>query len=98
MMSLGRGSDEATDVPVPVLVRRLLRRACHEWRLGCRGRAASQPRPSGRNKPGDSAGEPKNRGEVSAPGLADWLLAAVAVLPPAVRLAHSCSGAPVVDA
>ena len=35
MTSLGRGSDEVTEVPVPVLVRRLLRRACHERRLGC---------------------------------------------------------------
>ena len=31
----------------------------------------SQPRPSGRDKPGDRAGEPKNRGEASVPGLAD---------------------------
>ena len=57
MTSLGRGSDEATDVAVPVLVRRMLRWACHEWRLKSRwtGWAASQPRPSGRNKPGDMA-------------------------------------------
>ena len=34
------------------------------------GRAASQPRPSGRDKPGDIAGEPKNSGQVSVPGLA----------------------------
>ena len=54
------------------------------------GRAASQPRPSGRDKPGDIAGEPKNRGEPSAPGLADWLLAAVAGLSTAVGLARSC--------
>lgn len=62
------------------------------------GRAASQPRPSGWDKPGDIAGESKNRGEASVPGLADWLLAAVAALPTAVGLARSCSGAPVVDA
>lgn len=42
------------------------------------GRAASQPRPSGRDKPGDIAGEPKNRSEASVPGLANWLLAVVA--------------------
>ena len=35
------------------------------------GRAASQPRPSGRDKPGDIAGELKNRGQASVPGLAD---------------------------
>ena len=35
MTSLGQGSDEVTDRSVPVLVRRLLRRACHERRLGC---------------------------------------------------------------
>ena len=35
MTSLGQGSDEATEVPVPVLVSRLLRRACRERRLGC---------------------------------------------------------------
>ena len=35
MTSLGQGSDEVTDVPVPVLVSRLLRRASREWRLGC---------------------------------------------------------------
>ena len=100
MKSLGQGSDEATEVPVLVLVSRLLRRACHEWRLGSRrtGRAVSQPRPSSRNKPGDRAGEPNNRGKESVPGLADWLLAPVAALSPAVRLAHSCSGASVVDA
>ena len=62
------------------------------------GRAASQPRPSGRDKPGDIAGESKNSGEPSVPGLADWLLGVVAVLPTTVRLARSCSGAPVVDA
>ena len=35
MTLLGRGGDEVTDVPVPVLVSRLLRRACRERRLGC---------------------------------------------------------------
>ena len=55
------------------------------------GRAARQPRPSGRDKPGDMAGEPKNGGEPSVPGLADWLLAAAAGLPTMVRLARSCS-------
>ena len=89
MTSLGRGSGEATEVPVPVLVRRLPR----AWRLGCQsdGTSHSQPRPSGQNKPGDIAGEPKNSGEASVPGVADWLLAAVAVLPTAVGLARSCS-------
>ena len=53
------------------------------------GRAASQPRPSGRDKPGDIAGESKNSGEPSVSGLADWLLAAVAVLPTTVRLARN---------
>jgi hypothetical protein len=72
-------------------------------RDGCRvlavnGSADDQPRPSGRDKPGDRAGEPKNRSEASLPGLADWLLAAAAGLPTTVRLARSCSGAPVVDA
>ena len=92
MTSLGWGSNEVTDRAVSVLVRRLLRRACHEWRLGHRrtGRAASQPRPSGRDKPGDRAEEPKNRDEPSVPGLADWLLAAAAGLPTTVRLARSC--------
>jgi len=96
MKLLGQGSDEVTEVPVPVLVRRLPR----AWRLGRRrtGRAASQPRPSGRNKPGDSAGEPRNSGEPSVPGLADWLLAAVAVLPAAAGAGQCCSCAPVVDA
>ena len=96
MKLLGQGSDEATDVAVPVLVRRLPR----AWRLGRRrtGRAASQPRPSGRDKPGDRAGEPKNRGEPSVPGLADWLLGVVAGLPTVVGLVRSCSGASVVDA
>lgn len=57
MTSLGRGSDEATDRAMPVLVRRLLRRASRERQLRRRqtGRAASQPRPSGRDKPGDMA-------------------------------------------
>ena len=72
-------------------------------RDGCRvlavnGSADDQPRPSGRDKPGDIAGEPKNSGEASAPGLANWLLAAAAGLPTTVRLARSCSGASVVDA
>ena len=58
----------------------------------------SQPRPSGRDKPGDIAGESKSGSAPSVPALADWLLAPVAVLPPAVRLARSCSGASVVDA
>lgn len=62
------------------------------------GRAASQPRPSGQNKPGDIAGEPKNRGEPSVPGLADWLLGVVAGLPTAVGDGQCCSCAPVVDA
>ena len=66
--------------------------------LAVDGSADDQPRPSGQNKPGDIAGEPKNRGESSVPGLADWLLGAVTALPPAVRLARSCSGASVVDA
>ena len=48
--------------------------------------ADDQPRPSGRDKPGDIAGEPKNRGEPSAPGLTNWLLATVAVLPTMVGL------------
>ena len=66
-------------------------------RDGCRvlavnGSADDQPRPSGRNKPGDIAGEPKNRSEASVPGLVDWLLAAAAGLPTTVRLARSCSG------
>ena len=93
MTSLGQGSDEVVARSVPVLVRRLLRRACRAWRLGYRrtGRAASQPRPSGRDKPGDIAGEPKNRSEASLPGLVDWLLAAAAGLPTTVRLARSCS-------
>ena len=80
MTSLGRGGDEVTDVPVPVLVRRLLRRACRAWRLGYRltGRAAaSLDRAAGTNQEIEP-GEPKNRGESSVPGLADWLLAAVA--------------------
>ena len=55
------------------------------------GLAARQPRPSGRDKPGDRAGGPKNSGEPSVPGLADWLLGAVAGLPTTVRLARSCS-------
>ena len=33
--------------------------------------ADDQPRPSGRDKPGDIAGESKNSGEPSVPGLAD---------------------------
>jgi len=60
--------------------------------------ADDQPRPSGRDKPGNIAGEPKKRGESSVPGLADWLLAAVAVLPAAVGAGQCCSCAPVVDA
>ena len=59
MTSLGQGSDEVVARSVPVLVRRLLRRA------------ARQPRPSGRDKPGDRAGESKNSSEPSVPGLAD---------------------------
>ena len=60
-------------------------------RDGCRvlavnGSADDQPRPSGRNKPGDIAGEPKNRSEASVPGLADWLLAVAIALPAAVGL------------
>lgn len=35
-------------------------------------------------------GEPKNRGEASVPGLADWLLAGVAVLPAAVGAEQCC--------
>lgn len=46
--------------------------------------ADDQPRPSGQDKPGDIAGEPKNSGEVSVPGLAGWLLAAVAGVPTVV--------------
>ena len=52
--------------------------------LAVDGAADDQPRPSGRNKPGDIAEEPKNRDEPSVSGLANWLLAAVVVLPTAV--------------
>ena len=43
-------------------------------------------------------GEPNNRGAPSAPGLADWLLAAVAVLPAAAGAGQYCLCVPVVDA
>ena len=59
--------------------------------------ADDQPRPSGRNKPGDIAGEPNNRGEASVPGLADWLLVAVAGLPTVVGQ-QCCWYVPAVDA
>lgn len=44
--------------------------------------ADDQPRPSGRNKPGDIAGESLSGSAPSVPGLADWLLTAVTVCRP----------------
>ena len=96
MTSLGQGSNEATEVPVPVLAETPA--ACVATRVLADGTGRSQPRPSGRDKPGDIAGEPKNSGEPSVPGLADWLLATVAVLPTAVGDGQYCSCVPVVDA
>ena len=67
MTSLGQGSDEVNEVPVPVLVRRLPR----AWRLGCQsdGTSHSQPRPSGQNKPGDMAQRLADGGEEVVAGL-----------------------------
>ena len=100
MTSLGQGGGEVTGVAVPVLAEAPAATG-QSWvvtQSSADGTTTSQPRRSGRDKPGDSAGEPKNRGVPSVPGLADWLLAAVAALPTAVGLARSCSGASVVDA
>ncbi|ERH24719.1 hypothetical protein HMPREF1979_01146 [Actinomyces johnsonii F0542] len=44
------------------------------------------------------AGEPKNRSEASVPGLVDWLLGVVTVLPTAVGDGQYCACAPVADA
>ena len=71
MTSLGQGSGDAIEVAVPVLVSRLLCRACRAWQPGRRqtGRAASQPRPSGRDKPGDMAQRLADGGEEVVAGL-----------------------------
>ena len=98
---MGQGSDEVTEVPVPVLAETPAATglSCVATRVlaGRGGPRASLDRVVGTNQE-IWRGEPKNRGESSVPGLADWLLGVVAALPPAVRLARSCSGAPVVDA
>ena len=66
--------------------------------LGGRGGSqASLDRAVGTNQEIEP-GEPKNRGESSVPGLADWLLAPVTGLPTAVGLARSCTCESVVDA
>ena len=99
MTSLGQGSDEATEVAVPVLAEAPAATG-QSWvvtQSSADGTTTSQPRPSGRDKPGDRAGEPVSGSASSVPGLADWLLAPVAGLPTAAGQ-PSCSCAPVVDA
>ena len=100
MTLLGQGSDEVTEVPVPVLVRSLLRRACHEWRLGHRrtGRPqASLDRAAGTNQEIERR---SRRTEASRLCLA-WRTGSLQAWPcclPQRGLARSSSGAPVVDA
>ena len=93
MTSLGWGSNEVTEVPVPVLAETpaVTGQSCLVTQSSADRATTSQPRPSGRDKPGDIAEEPKNSGEPSVPGLADWLLTAVTGLPTAVRLTRSCT-------
>ena len=72
MTSLGQGSDEVTDRAAPVLAETpaatgLPRAATLRRRQT--GRAASQPRPSGRDKPGDMAQRLADGGEEVVAGL-----------------------------
>lgn len=86
MTSLGQGSNEATDRTVPVLAEAPaatgLPRVATRVSTGRDGPQASLDRAAGTNQEIEP-GKPNNRGEPSVPGLADWLLAAVAVLPAA---------------
>ena len=63
MTSLGRGSDEATDRAVPVLAETpaVTGLPGAATRASADGTTASQPRPSGQNKPGDRAVERGSR-------------------------------------
>ena len=68
MTSLGRGSNEVTEVPVPVLAETPAATGL-PWvvtQSSADGTTTSQPRPSGRDKPGDIAGAEEQRRVVCA--------------------------------
>ena len=58
MTSLGWGSNEVTEVPVPVLAETpaVTGQSCLVTQSSADRATTSQPRPSGRDKPGDRAG------------------------------------------
>ena len=73
MTSLGQGSDEATEVAVPVLAEAPAATG-QSWvvtQSSADGTTTSQPRRSGRDKPGDRAGESLSGSAPSVPGLAE---------------------------